>query len=71
MSNTPSFSNVNACPRMLSAVLPGNMILRMPEGIRCWCGGRLRCDPEALDRPGSFRLIGDCHHDVMIVERQP
>jgi hypothetical protein len=65
-------SEVNVLPRMVSSLLPERMIFRMAEGARCPCGSALRCDPEPLDWPFSFRIIcSECHHDVIVFERRP
>jgi hypothetical protein len=51
-----------------SAPLPGKMGLRIAADLRCSCGGRVRCDPDATGGSG-FRLICPNHHDVIVVER--
>ena len=65
---TRKHTNVNNPPRMRSAVLPDDMVLRMAEGLLCPCGRPLQNYPEPLGWPYSFGLICACHQDVLRYE---
>jgi hypothetical protein len=72
MSNTPSHSNVNIRPRLLTATSPNGFEVRLAEGTRCSvCNQPVRCFP-IWSGPYCFSLICEaCHHDVVSFGRAP
>jgi hypothetical protein len=63
-------NNVKISRRMLSVPMPGGMEFRIADGATCRFGHNLRCHPEPLENPYSFRLICPrCTFDFLIYDR--
>jgi hypothetical protein len=72
-SSTRKNSEVNVSARMLSAPMPGGMMLRIAAVLRCgYCDHLIGCDPEAGEWPNSFGVIcRNCHRDLINFDRRP